>query len=167
MQNPPVVFRSLASEVGRLLQDLGYHGRGFCFRQEKEEAIAVIDFQKSRDSNKQDIEFTVNIGVWLNRVARAEGQEVAAPEIEDCHYRERLGFVAPEGRDRWWRITPGTDATGLANEIFGLLQAYALPLLETYSSEAGLKSLWLSGRSPGLTKVQRDRYLSELEASAS
>jgi len=86
-------------------------------------------------------------------------------DVTDAHLRLRLGWLLPDPGDKWWELTLETDVGLLAKELAELLVTKAIPYLEGFLSTDVLIELWESGRSPGLTDVQRARFLSGLEKS--
>ena len=69
--------------------------------------------------------------------------------------------------DTWWQLTTSTDCAALARELSVLLLARAVPYLEQYMNTGALIALWESGQSPGLTDVQRSRFLIEIKEKRS
>jgi hypothetical protein len=73
-----------------------------------------------------------------------------------------LGFFSPNPSDTWWRIDTKTSPSAIGKEIVDTLLQLARPEMETHMSDASLMSLWASGDSPGLTEVDRLKFLSVL-----
>lgn len=66
----------------------------------------------------------------------------------------RLGFLQA-GRDKWWTVDQGTALDSVEQEIRQLLCERGILEIEKHLDDANLRDLWLSGRSPGLTEIQR------------
>jgi len=124
--------------------------------------VLVIDFQKSRKSEKDRIEFTINVAVSSNRIATFCGTQAVPPCLDDCHWKTRIGHLLPEKQDKWWTIEPSTPLNELCSTMKCLLEQYAFKAIAENSSDQNLRDLWLSGNSPGLTNIQRLIYLSVL-----
>lgn len=67
-----------------------------------------------------------------------------------------------EPHDNWWEISSEGEAIKVGKEIAEILEESALPQFATISSTEGLKRLWETGRSPGLTEYQRQQFLKAL-----
>ncbi len=105
----------------------------------------------------------MNLGVFSRIVAGKLGINTSEPTIPDCHWRERIGFLIPDRFDKWWEVNDEHQAQQVGAEIVALLDSVGIPALEAVASTRNLRMLWASGRSPGLTDVQRQRYLDRLE----
>lgn len=138
--------------------------RGQTFRKKVRENVAIVEFQKSRDSRQDEILFTINLGVFNGRLVDDTHPPPARIGTGHAHLRQRIGLLEPERRDRWWRITAETDADVLGAEVTGLVVERAVPYLEEHLPDDALIALWASGQSPGLTEMQRVRYLDTLSA---
>lgn len=145
-----------------VLAPLGYHRRRkSTFVAQKADVLHIINFQKSDKSTREVLIFTINLGVFSLFLARREGEPVTE-DVWSCHWRERIGFLLPENDDKWWMVDNPTDAETTAKKIGELLLASVIPTLEQLDSTDKLVGLWKQGRSPGLTKAQRERYLKQL-----
>lgn len=92
----------------------------------------IIDFQASQFGSRDDVRFTVNLGVAYPELRGADDTwtEKHAPAEHKAHVRERIGFLLAGGEDHWWELTPDTDPRELADELIGVLSTKALPWLE-------------------------------------
>jgi hypothetical protein len=70
--------------------------------------------------------------------------------------------LLPEQSDKWWELNGATDPQLLTQEISDLVTINAIPYINKYLEPGALPSLWELGQSPGLTQVQRGRFLSKL-----
>lgn len=112
-------FKELLKQLFTLLKPLGYKKDGQNFRLFQENGISrIINFQKSSFNTKDDLSFTVNVGVYdQNKAADPKFKEY------DCQYRERPACVSKRyGRDTWWQITPDTDMEALYQELAEFLE---------------------------------------------
>lgn len=75
--------------------------------------------------------------------------------IEACHWCERLGFVLPDRQDKWWAIRVTEPINSLVDELKGYLAQTAIPAIERHLSDEQLCNEWLTGKSSGLTDIQR------------
>lgn len=151
------LIRRIDCEIGRF----GYARNGNVFRKSNGEFLSLVELQKSRDSTPEVIKLTVNLGiVWRRLLGVLDSFEKT--KIADAHLMERIGFLLDERRDRWWAISSGSDLAVVEGEIASILEDRAIPYLEKYSNAPALVGLWNSGISPGLTKVQCERFLKKV-----
>lgn len=162
-------FKLLLTEVNKFLSRNHFSKKGNSFFKSAEGNWGIINFQKSQSSGSSSQEFTINLGVFSMTLWAFYNQEVLLkkPNIEDCHWRKRIGFVLPDEIDRWWKIEDKTPFADLSNEIEVCVIRYGIPEIDKHISDDGLKKLWLSGRSDGLTDLQRLMNLSVLLKASS
>lgn len=154
-------FDEFLRRVGDKAGQHGYVRNGNYFRKQSGDFLSLIEFQKSKDGVPGEVKFTVNLGVvWRRLLGVFDSFEKA--KIVDAHLMERMGFLLDERRDRWWVISSSSDLAVVEDEISSILEDRAIPYLEKYSNAPALVGLWNSGISPGLTKVQCERFLKKI-----
>jgi hypothetical protein len=151
------------NHIAEALRPAGYRRAGNTFYAERDEVLLLVQIQRSTTSSAGRTLITLNLGVYLKCLADRTGPTGRGASIPGCHWRERIGFLTPERRDRWWPVTDEASAGQVGHEFASILREAALPALESLASAAALRETWRSGRSPGLTDVQRQRYLEMLE----
>lgn len=151
----PRLVQVLGAEV---LRPACFRKKGSLFRKMIGGAWQLVEFQRSRKSTSDLVYFTVNLGVCLEAL-RPPLERSEGPRIEDCHWRERIGFLTGEKRDVWWTIAGESEVEYVANQIGAILTESGLSTLERYANEDALIHLWTSGKSPGLTEQQREEAL--------
>jgi hypothetical protein len=129
------------------------------FSRQSEDVIQFVEFQKSMKTTSLCLTFTINLGVYSQRLSR----ERQKPEVACCHWSVRLGELLPTPDDRWWDAASDEDARRASEEVLSLLTSYGLPALQEVSSTAKLKQLWLTNQSPGITDFSRQEFLKQLE----
>jgi len=156
-------FKNLLTRVGALLREKGFRRTGNAFCCSKQGNWAVISFQRSTKSSAQSIVFTVNLGVASGSLLKFFGQpKDHAHKIDQCHWRQRLGFTLPEASDRWWCLDADQDPEGVVGELSDAIMNSALPVIEEHLPDDALRAVWESGTAPGITETDRLRYLSAL-----
>jgi hypothetical protein len=156
-------FNELLFLVARRLAEVGFRRSGNSFYLREGSNWGFVNFQKSSKSTADLILFTVNVGTASGALLNFSGlRTLGVPKPDQWHWRKRLGFFFPNPADTWWRIDATTSPSAVGEEILDALVKLALPALRTYISDARLVELWTSGDSPGLTEVDRLRYLSVL-----
>ena len=151
------LFRSLVSEqVGRsLVGEHGFKRADASFRRPLPEVTQLVSFQKSRRSTKESVLFAVNLGVASKRILAEGGFDSGEPTVDRCHWHRRLPSCQDPTREGWWTVRDSSSCDDAAADILHALKAFGLPDLESLQSDAALRDMWLTGRSPGLTEVQR------------
>lgn len=162
------LYKDLIKEISSLLKEKGFSRKGNCFYLRQGNNWGLLDFQKSRKSTADETIFTVNLGICSGRLLEFFSPDFLEqkPSIEACHWRERVGFLLPGRRDKWWVIRVAEPVHSLVHELKGCLDQVAIPAIEQHLSDEQLSSEWLSGKSPGLTDIQRLMNLSVLLKAA-
>ncbi len=151
--------RLVRGQIKPLLSAHGYKRYGNTYLLFKDDIWRLINFQKSTKSTKHEVIFTINIGISSQILFQFYNEPIKRPKIEDCHFRQRIGHILPQPKDTWWTINDNSNLAGLDEEILTSTGHYIIPELQKYSSNSALRDLWISGRSPGLTKFQRLMHL--------
>jgi hypothetical protein len=156
-------FDQSIAAIAKTLEPKGFERRGKVIRAMSDGNAQIIEFQKSDKSSDRRIIFTVNIGVVCGDLLDTERTDVNRAEGIDAHLRNRLGMLLAPPSDKWWELSESTDLDALARELSALILSKAVPYLGRFKSADDLIALWESGVSPGLTAIQRSRFLSELK----
>ena len=157
----PVLARLKAA-----LEPLGYRQAGTLFLHDQPEVVHLVELQGSYVEDAAHIAVTVNLGVYAPSLVDADIREYIQPSIPHAHWRERLGILMPQRRDKWWSIESVEHADEVGADIAANLQEYGLPPLERIPDLAALRKIWQAGVSPGLSDYQRRRHLERLSASS-
>ncbi len=155
-----IVFKGVVRTVAARLSVHGFAQRGLVLHKSSRSNIALVEFQLSDRTSKERVVFTVNLGIVCGELLEDDADKVSTM---DAHLRQRLGFLLPERADKWWEITAQTDVAALTDQLSTVIEKSALPYLEEYLDTQSLIALWESGKSPGLTAVQRTRSLDRLQ----
>jgi hypothetical protein len=154
-------FIELLASIEAHLKQRGFARRGTVFFREQFGNLGLIVLQKSQKTDAEAVIFTINVGVVSSRLAlffSAPPKANHLPEPSEWHWRQRLGFLLPEGQDKWWTLGPGSNVQQIGDEIQAALDLAVLEI-EKHIKDESLRDLWLAGRSPGLTEVQRLKNL--------
>jgi len=94
----------------------------------------IINIQKSYYSTKDDIRFTINVGIfspeyWLACFNYHNKDVPAYPSELECMIRERISGMRGL-RDIWYNITPMTDIEELITEMKYNISSFILPFFE-------------------------------------
>ena len=125
----------MKQRIAPLLRANGLIGSGGRFSMKSETHWALLGFQKSVYSDRSEVRFTVNLLVvhrdkWDELAARAPHYgpnptpTITYPAPVRC---ARIGQLAEDQADKWWRIYPGQDLDLLMSDLQGDLLGSALP----------------------------------------
>lgn len=147
----------IAAAVAEPLKKHGFRKNGLRFSADRDDAKLLVEFQSSQMTDKNRLLITVNLTIRLGQLDRD-------PSIfpGDGHWRKRIGSFMEKPSDYWWACRSDEDAIEVGKRIAMLLETAALPEMERLASAEALAALWASGQSPGLTQIQRDRYLAKV-----
>jgi hypothetical protein len=145
--------------ITRVLCPVGFRKEGANFARQLREVVHFIGLQSSQSSTSTCLRATLNLSIWVRAAAEANQE----PDALSAHWRERIGMLMPERSDHWWVVSSEEEAQATIEEICRALREYGLPALDCLASSEAMRSLWRSGRSPGLTKRLAERYLQRLE----
>lgn len=157
-------YNQLISAIGSVLKSERFIKKGNSFYLSESGNNGIINFQKSRDSTKKEVIFTINVGVQSTTLSKVlkKNRHNDFPDMEDCHWKRRIGFLLPQKQDYWWRVTDDTNIEELIREISRVIKEVAIVYIKTNISDESLKLLWLDGRAMGITELQRYGYLTTL-----
>lgn len=162
------IFDDTLRAIAGLLTPLGFRRERTIFRRVVQHNCGLVDFQRSATrSSSEKVVFTVNLGVVCGDLLASGQSRLEKTRITDAHFRERIGQCLTDPHDKWWEVTVATDRGALIHELQELLLKKAVPYIETFLSSKNLIALWESGKSPGLTELQRLRFLSSLKQAES
>jgi hypothetical protein len=141
----------VAEQLAPLFKARGFKKSGLTFHRRVEKNYAIVQLQKSISSTAVGVSFTINLGVFSERVQRGLAKITWVPDVAGvpsevaCHLRQRIGPLMPEAQDKWWSIGPATDQATLGATIRSAIETHALPFLEARVSDEGLRDHWLAG----------------------
>lgn len=161
---PSPLIQPVLSALHELLKPLNYRKAGNVFTRKINDVFHLIELQGSQQSTAVEAKYTVNVAVFVPELIYEDVREFRKPSVSAAHFRERLGILASEASDVWWRAATPTDAECNAKDICFKLSQCALPRLKELSSASALAVLWSQGFSPGITEGQRKEYLAQLTA---
>jgi len=126
--------RILSLQIGPFLRAKGFKRKGRTFHKWVGENCQVINFQGSWTSDRLQHHFTINVSVFYSKLYRTQTGTDFIPEfpIEPlCQWRQRIGNLLPDHRDKWWTIALDDMTEVLGAELVDDLERYALPELDS------------------------------------
>ncbi|MNK14517.1 hypothetical protein D3C87_326400 [compost metagenome] len=117
-----------------ILKPLGFKKKANNFYLQLEKIGHIINIQKSYYSTKDDIRFTINVGIfspeyWLACFNYHNKDVPAYPTEPECMIRERISCMRGLP-DIWYNITPMTDIEELITEMKYNISSFILPFFE-------------------------------------
>jgi hypothetical protein len=114
-----------------VLKERGFKKQGRTFQKHVDDLYHVVRIQGSQYNEFDSGQFTINLGIASPEIAAVwRGGKVPKNPASHMLLYERIGFLLPMKKDRWWRIGPGTDLSELAREVGDSLSRHALKFFE-------------------------------------
>ena len=124
----------------RTIRPAGFKGSGRRFHRAQGPLISALCFQGSRWNSGDRVSFTLNVRVVLPLFHRAWSQRAMPkdPASAVAVVDARIGLLMPEERDLWWETARSSPPHPLVHDVASAVEVYALPFLDSISSEAAL-----------------------------
>lgn len=117
----------ISTVIAADLRGRGFRKRRNTFFRRADAGWTLIDFQASQFGTRDEVSFTVNLGVSFVELQQAdEGQ----PSLTRAHIRQRIGAVLDRPGDAWWNLHPTSNQTAVGDEVKEALDRAAIPWLE-------------------------------------
>jgi hypothetical protein len=115
-----------------VLKPIGFKKSGFNWTF-ADEWTRIINLQLSRWNSADDVQFTLNFGVFIPELHRLSERPCGDPPLKepDCVVRARYGQLTPSRLDHWWKVDAKTDSADLIRDVTGALVTYGLPWLNS------------------------------------
>lgn len=137
----------LRNHLGPALRSIGFKGSGQEFVRPDDNLWIMIGIQRSAFSDLSELRFTVQLTVihkrkWADLRAAHPGQ----PGFRDRPYptrfygqglwQWRLGRLFPTPEDKWWIVTPDSDASVVAEDVVAAIRTYGVPAIAREAERA-------------------------------
>ena len=130
--------KMLRQEVAPALRRLGFKGSGQRYELPSETHWAIVGFQKFSWSDRDRVEFTLNVQVigrneWER--ARAEqpylGVKPSANAYGGVGWEKRVADIVPghSAGDLTWTVTAGAPTEPLAGDVVAMIADYVVPAI--------------------------------------
>lgn len=156
-------FKLILQSVSPLLKRQGYVKNNITFYLFKENNWGIINFQKSRDSTKTELMFTINIGIVSSLLRRFVDQNPSTdkPPTGYYHWSTRIGALMPDKKDFWWKLNDSDDVDNLIIDVATVVKELAIPAVDHQITDEGLIKTFMS-KSPGTSLINKYIYLTTL-----
>ena len=149
----------LTLRVSPWMRSRGFLRKGYRFaRWTKGSAQVVALYVWNERSTPVDAVFTIDIGILIGKhywYQTGHTKPKKQPEVADCHWADNLGTFLPSGQPQYWHTHDRSEVPRLAGELLDALEAKGFPVLERLTNDKTMMELWKTGKSPGLTDMQR------------
>lgn len=158
------IFKELIKKLTPHFKSLGFSKKGNSFQLEHDKNYGIINFQKSRESTKDVLKFTINFGVYSNVLGQLEYayNNLSKPEIEQCQWSSRVGAFMANNPDYWWIINSTDDLNTNTADVIDNIQNIVIPEINKRLADEGLINSWLNENNAGTTEIGRFKYLTTL-----
>lgn len=101
----------LGLSITPLLKAEGFSKNRKCYHRKHETLTWVIELQKSRWNDQQQMQFTLNCGIYIPGVISTyiNRSEPKNPEIPFCCITVRVGMLQQDHLDKWWTLSVDQD----------------------------------------------------------
>jgi len=128
-----------------ILKSLGFKKKANNFYLQLNDLGQIINVQKSLYGSKDNINFTVNTGLfipeyWLTYYKFHNGAIPKFPNEPDCVIRRRIGEIK-YNKDKWFDINPDVQVDNLITEMKEDLNNYILPYFNMTKSKDSIVML--------------------------
>ncbi len=139
-------FDELIKEIHKLLKPYNFKKSGNNFYKDYSNFGQILNIQKSRWNTKDDIEFTINIGIFEPNFYQIyyNKQIPKFPKTADCIYTIRIGYLK-SNYDFWYNLYDNYNKT--KNEVTSDIKNYILPFFDNTNTSEKIFELIKNGNS--------------------
>ncbi|MBV9852549.1 MAG: DUF4304 domain-containing protein [Armatimonadetes bacterium] len=117
----------------------GFRRRGRVYVRRLEDLAWMMDVQRSRYNTREEIQFTINCGVYVPHVLSTYLglPEPISPTSVDCCISARIGMLSEDRLDKWWTLRDQAQAPEdeqAALDVRKRITRHVLPFLERFPS---------------------------------
>lgn len=158
------ILKEILKELSPLLKEFDFVKKGNDFYKVSEKNYGIVNFQKSLDSTKEGIKFTVNFGVYSGILGELLGgyNNVIKPRVYDCQWQARVGTFMHGSPDYWWFVKISDNIDGVISELKEAVQNIIVPELNKRLSDEDLIKSWINEKHAGTSAAGRFIYLTTL-----
>jgi Domain of unknown function (DUF4304) len=156
-------FDRLLGKIKTSLIPHGYVKKKSRFVKVSKDNCSIIEFQKSQQSSKLQIKFTINLAICFPELWDPQYPSIAEASSSEGHIIMRIGSLFKDAVDFWWCLNADTSETYITRDVEAKIEKYALPFMARYPSVCEAKAAWEMGNGLGSTSRRREYYLSVLK----
>ncbi|UZT99168.1 DUF4304 domain-containing protein [Chryseobacterium fluminis] len=155
-------FKEIIKEIAPFLKEKGFKKKGNTFFINLNKNYGIINLQKSQDSNKDEIKFTINFGVYsdlLGQIVDFDYDSSEVPDVWSCQWQVRIGDFMPNLPDFWWKVQVGDDLSEVISDIIYNMQKIILPEIGKRLTDEELMNSLVKGDFTESTAIETFKYL--------
>jgi Domain of unknown function (DUF4304) len=129
----------LKNYVTKRLREIGFSKNQSTYSKRLDEILWLINIEKSRWNDLNELEFTINCGIYVPGVwsIYANLNEPTNPKVENSSVYFRIGMLTPERKGIWWKLLKDdsieTDTIVAEDMVFNI-EKFALPFLTKFKN---------------------------------
>jgi hypothetical protein len=150
-------YNLIKKDIKAFLVLYGFSANKSNYEYKSGENKIVLSLQKSNTSNKNELKFTINCGIYSNIIYDYQKNFHETISAVDCHWNKRIGFFTKENKDLWYIISEKSILD--AKEIISTLDIFVLPELFTLVSDKELLKTWEDNINTRVTEFDRLYYI--------
>ena len=126
--------------VTPLLEPHGFRKRNNVYERRVGDTAWIVDVQWSRWKSTDRAEFTLNCGVFVAGVTSVyfNRPDPSRIQVTDCCIHTRIGMLAEDKLDKWWRFQADDVAAqvdrSIGEEASSRLRAHVIPFLNRFQT---------------------------------
>lgn len=159
-------FKDIIKLFIPILKEAGYNKKGNSFYIESGKNYGIINFQKSRESNKELLRFTINFGIFSYALGILEYYNsdsiTLKPEVDKCHWHARVGAFKPGSPDYWWEVYNSDNLNIVVPDVRVAIECLIIPEINKRINDDDLLNCWMTGLYAGTTEIGRFKYVTTL-----
>ena len=137
--DPEILFKKLLKDLRPVFKENGFRWSGQNFILEAPECWVIVNFQKSRWSNKDEKTFYVNVAATAKRLLAFNNDPVdKAPPFFWCDWRWRAEQFGQDPEIKDWTIRDDSSAHEVFIYLERLLKEFVFPAITGMTTEAAL-----------------------------
>ena len=156
------ILKEIIKSITPFLKEKGYRKKGNTFFINPDKNYGIINFQKSQDSHRDEIKFTINFGVYSNllgQIVDFDYDNSEVPDVWACQWLVRIGDFMLNQPDFWWQIQAGDDFSEIISNIIDNIQNIILPEISKRLTDEDLMNSLIKGDFISSTVVETFKYL--------
>ena len=133
------LFKSLLKRLRPLFKENGFRAYGQNFIFESAECWVIINFQKSRWNDSNNVTFYINVAACTKRWSGIESKPIEkVPLYYACDWRWRVEHFGPDENIKGWTVQDETTYEETVSYLLSLFNKFVLPATKTMTTEAQL-----------------------------
>lgn len=143
-RNLVIEFKEIIkSTVTPILKDSGFKKRSLNFNRKINEVVQVLSFQRSKWNNSESIEFTINLGIYLEKIFEISRGQINTSnfmKVGDCFLWGRSGHLI-YNYDYWYKLDFNSSFSSIEEQIKWDFIDHIMPMFNYLNSISPLTEM--------------------------